>query len=559
MISLILPAAPSPPHPPLPNTMVPPTILIIGAGPVGLTLALSLHRAGVPAHAILVADQRPSRAPTALTKALSLSASSLEVFRTLGLAERFLAAGVPLHKAHFGGGTRLLDLSYEVLGTKYPFNYSIPQTRTEAILLARCEEVGVSFAWGRTFVALEQPTAAASDRDEAVLVVTLEKSPAAEGGGERETITTSWLAGCDGTRSAVRQAAGISWTGTRATRYSWAVECAVAADAPGGLLTGADEGGRAMVYSLGRGRARFGGNFAPGDVVAAGGRPPTAPDEAYVREWAARTFGRDFGLHGVEWATVLGDGMAVAGGLRAGRVVVVGDAAHQLYPAGGQGMNTGLLDAVNLAWKLAMVVTGKITSRVVVERVLDSYTSERKAAVEAVVKNVRVQMTSLFSTGENERAVADFIAESLDQPVFNRLWATRVTGFGDPTEPYQHASRPGDELVGTRLTHVADTAADDVLQAVRENIFILARVCAVDGKFVDLSWAENLFMKYPGLFKALDGPLEATSSKWAGVEAVLLRPDLRVAWVLREGSDPDMGLETLSSVLSWWCGEPSTS
>lgn len=526
--------------------MAHPTILIIGAGPVGLTLALALHQAGVPANTIVIADQRLDPTPSPLVKALSINASSLEIFRILGIIEPFLAAGVPLHNAHFGSGRRLLDLNYEVLGTKYPFNYAIPQPWSENLLLTRCEEVGVRFLWGRRFAALRHA--------EGAVVAALDKVDSAAGGSE--DITTSWLVGCDGTRSAVREAAGISWTGTRATRYCWAADVSVDPTAPG-ILTGTDEGGKTIFYSLGPGQARISGNIPPTEVVA--GQRPTAPDVQWVREWTKRAFGKDLGVRDIAWSTVLGDGMWTAETLRAGRVFVAGDAAHQLFPAGGQGMNTGLLDVVNLAWKLAMVVTGKIKGQAAVERVLDTYSNERKPAIEAVVKNVRVQISSMFSTTEKESAVADFIAEALDQPAFNRLWATRVAGFGDPIEPYQHVLQGKDELVGTRLTHVADAHAGDLLQAASENTFILAAVNCGSGKPMDLGWAKSRLEKLEGHLRMLDNPLEVTDrQKWAGVQAVLIRPDLRVAWVYREGNRLTECVEALSSTLLWWGVEPST-
>ncbi|KAJ4394827.1 hypothetical protein N0V93_004047 [Gnomoniopsis smithogilvyi] len=527
--------------------MTHPTILIIGAGPIGLTLALALHHAGVPANTIAIADQRLGHTPSSLIKALSMNASSLEIFRILGIVDRFLSAGVPIHNAHFGGGRRLLDLNYEVLGTTYPFNYAIPQPRTEQILLARCEEVGVQFLWGRRFEALRDV--------EGAVVTTLEKVDGAA--GESEDVTISWLVGCDGTRSAVREATDITWTGARATRYCWAGDISADPKAPS-ILTGKDEGGKTLFYSLGPGKARISGNIPPSQIVA--GQRPTAPDVQWVREWSKRAFGRDLGVQDMSWSTVIGDGMWTAGTLRAGRILLAGDAAHQLFPAGGQGMNTGLLDVANLAWKLAMVATGKIKDQAVIERVLDSYSSERKPAIEAVVQNVRVQSLSMFSTTEKERAVAEFIAEALDQPSLNRLWATRVAGFGDPTEPYQHLLQAKDELVGTRVTHVADIHAGDVLQAASDNTFILAAIHngSGDGEPEDLAWAKDLVGKDEGLFKTLDKPIEVTDhQKWAGVQAVLLRPDLRIAWVSREGSSISERLKGLSTTLEWWNGEPA--
>lgn len=528
-----------------------PKILIIGAGPVGLTLALALQHAGVPASAILVVDQRVEQTPSTLIKALSMNASSLEIFRQLGIVDRFLVAGVPLHNAHFGSGRRLLDLNYEVLGTTYPFNYAIPQTQTEQILLARCEEVGVEFLWGRRFASLREVDGA--------VVTTLETvgSDATKG----EEITASWLVGCDGTRSAVREAAGFAWTGTRATCFSWAADV-VMDTSTSGILTGMDEGGKTVFYSMGPGKARVSGNIPPGQIVA--GKRPTAPDVEWVRAWAQRAFGRDLGIRALEWSAVLGDGMSTAETLRAGRVFIAGDAAHQLFPAGGQGMNTGFLDVSNLAWKMAMVVTGRITSEVVIERVLDSYSRERKPAIEAVVENVRVQISSMFSTTEKERAVAEFIAEALDQPAFNRLWATRVTGFGDPTEPYQHCSDccgGKDELVGTRLTHVANKHASDLLGISEGNTFVLAIVNGgnVENIDLDLDWATGLAEKYDGVLKLFSIPLEVTGhSKWAGVQAVLLRPDLRIAWVTRQESDLRRRQDNLFHILSCWVGEPPT-
>lgn len=537
-----------------------PQILIVGAGPVGLTTALALHQGGVPAGDILVAERRRQPLPpprgthvakhAAWSRALSMSASSLEVLRALGIAERFVARGVALGAAHFGGGPRLLDLGYAVLGTRYPFNLSLPQVVTEELLLQRCEEVGIGFAWGRELMALDQADDGVS--------VTLERLPnSAEGDrGEGEKIEVSWVIGCDGTRSVVRGAAGIAWHGTKATRYSWGADCTVTGDLPK-LVTGEDRGGKTMAYVLDDGRARFIGNFAPEEVPD--GQRPSAPDLEYIRSWAKKSFRAEYCIQDIQWVTITGNGMSIAETFRAGRVFLAGDAAHQLFPAGGQGMNTGLLDAANLGWKLATVATGRAASRDVAERVLDSYSAERRPAVQAVMRNVEVQASSMYAVSEQERSVADFIAEALDQPALNRFWAARVTGFGDPTHPYQlefPGSRIGDEMVGSRLTHIAASHEDDLLQAAKQNIFVLAFLGQPGSELDDrwVSMANDVVQRYPGRITALDGPVEPTSPKWQGFQAFLVRPDLRVAWAYKvdDALPPE---ETLIQVLSWWLGD----
>lgn len=532
------------------------TILIIGAGPVGLTTALALHRAGVPPSTILIAERRPTRnLLNRWSKALSMSASSLEVLRVItGNARPFVDAGIPVRKAHFGGGPRLLELDADVLGTKHPFNLSLLQTTAEEMLLEMCEEVGIGFSWGRDLVALEQ----GGD----VVRVSLERHREEDGDGEdvseaqREVIEASWVVGCDGTRSSVRPAAGIGWTGTKATHYTWCADCTVAIK-PAELVTAQDRGGRAVIYILGPNKVRFIGNYSADEIVS--GQRPQPPTLDYVRAWARETFEDDYGIQGCQWVTLTGDGTSLAPTFRSGRVFLAGDAAHQLFPAGGQGMNTGLLDAANLGWKLAMVVTGKLTDPKVVGRVLDSYTAERRPATLEVMRNVQIQSTSIYAVTEQERAIIGFIAEALDQPALNRLWARRVTGFGDPTEPYRLESMDGDagdEVVGDRLTHIAHAHDDDLLLAASENVFLFVFLGQPDSE-VDqelASVASKAVERYPGKIRLLEKPVEPVGQKWQHHKALLLRPDLRVAWASRARDSPSAE-ESLTAVLSWWLGD----
>ncbi|POS69803.1 FAD binding domain-containing protein [Diaporthe helianthi] len=530
-----------------------PKILIVGAGPVGLTTALCLHRSGVPPQDILVVDQKLPHDPSrAWPKAISMSASTLEVFRILGIAERFLKFGRPLHIQHFGGGLQLLHLNYDVIGTKYPFNMSLNQRKTEEILVQRCEELGIKFSWGRRFISLSQTESAVSVR--------LQKTDTPDDTGDDvvETIESSWLIGCDSTHSAVRQAAGISFEGTATTRYSWIADGFCDADLPR-MLTVRGDDGQSLVIATGDGPTgrRFIGNYPPAAV--SDGERPHAPNESDVRERALKAFGTHYNFHDMTWSSVVGNAMRIAGSFRSGRVFIAGDSAHQIHPSGGMGMNTGILDAADLGWKLAAVVTGAIgPDQGIVERVLDSYTTERLGSGKAVIGILRAQMPVLFETTEDEKAISAFITEALAEPNLSKRWAQRMTGFGDPVEPYQLAfgRRAVDSLVGTRVTHIADVDNPALVEATLQGKFILAAVGESSSesneyeKFKGLANAD----KYKGRVCVLKAPLTTMAEKWNKANAVLIRPDLRVAWVARDDMDIDVSQAELANTLQWWLG-----
>jgi 2-polyprenyl-6-methoxyphenol hydroxylase-like FAD-dependent oxidoreductase len=481
-----------------------------------------------------------------------MSASSLEVFRILGIAERFIEVGRPLYTNHFGGGTQLLNLNYEVIGTKYPFNMGILQRRTEAILLQRCEELGIQVTWGRRLVSLSQTESVVS----AVLGKSDDSEPTVD--SEAETIEVSWLIGCDSTHSTVRHAAGISFEGTATTGYTWLADGFCDVDAPG-MICVRGKDGKSLIIATGETPAgrRFIGNIPLG-ATSAGERPP-APSESEVRERAVQAFGNHYNFHDMMWSSVVGTAMAIAGRFRSGRVFLAGDAAHKLYPSGGQGMNTGLLDATNLAWKLAAVITGTIgLDRQVTERVLDSYEIERRESALAVIQNVRMQIPVVFERTEDEKAASAFINEALGEESLNRKWAQRLTGFGDPVEPYQLAFADGtaDSLVGTRLTHIADDKDQTLLDMSSKGIFVLAAVGASDSEAEEFEKFRGLakMSKYEGRVQVLAAPVTPLAEKWKQVNAVLIRPDFRVAWVARNEGDIKANLAALANVLEWWLG-----
>lgn len=529
-----------------------PLVLIVGAGPVGLTTALCLQQGGVSGRDILIVDQRPARETSdRWSKALSMSASSLEVFRILGIADRLIQVGTPLHETHFGGGPQHLHLNHDVIGTKYSFNLNLPQLRTEAILLKRCDEVGVQFSWGLRFSACSQTGTGVSATFHNLKP---DVSPVGAVGGP-ETIEAAWLIGCDGTQSAVRTAAGIKFEGPRATRYGWLADGHCSPDAPA-IRTAKIEHGRAMIVVLGDSPTarRFIGIVPP----LPKDEKPVALDESQVREKMEEAFGSHYNFHNLTWSSVVGNGMRLAETFRSGRIFIAGDAAHQVFPAGGQGMNTGILDATNLGWKLAAVIAGKMRTDAI-ERVLDSYTTERRTSAQAVIYNIRVQIQLFFEQTEDNRAVSRFVTEALGQASLNEAWARRVTGFGDPVEPYQLAltgkgMSGSDNVVGTRLTHLAEDNESILLKALDQGVFILA---SISGSKAYNTGDLEAIVKASGHgdhVHVLETPLVSSGDKWNSMAALLIRPDFRVAWVASSDTDMEENEMVLSRVLQWWFG-----
>lgn len=537
------------------------TVLIVGAGPVGLWLALELRRGAVD---VLVIDTKASRDDRdGFSKALNMSAGTLATFDSRGLAAPFLAEGFPMPKAHFGALETLLDLNEQVLGLRHSYNLAIPQARTEAILLRQCEDAGVRFAWGLRFLRLDQLA------DSVVATAGGMTGDGPDGDGETVDIEAKYLVGCDGTHSAVRAAAGIPFSGTpgAVTGVLADVQLTQLPFAPGSSwAVRRTAKGSAMIVTTGDGtHYRF--VCMVRDARDAPASQPLAMDE--VRAHLRDAYGSDLGAHSPAWLSRFGSACRVAGALRAGRVLIAGDAAHQFLPAGGQGMNLGLQDATNLGWKLAFAVNhhrnyhdagAAAAAEVVVERVLDSYSRERVPVAREVVDNVLAQLALLLAEKPHENALRAVVRESLTVPAVNALWARRMTGLGEPQAPYRVVDDDDDALVGFRVAHLRAAAGeadgDDLLvRAMEPGRFVLLLRGDQAGDEDGHAELRAEAAGWAGGVDVLACDTRAGDSRWDGVTAVLVRPDERVAWAGRAGT-PGVALRTLlAGVLGRWLGE----
>ncbi|HZP60763.1 MAG TPA: FAD-dependent monooxygenase, partial [Opitutaceae bacterium] len=335
-------------------------IIVIGAGPVGLTMACELLRHGARARLV---DQRPTR--SVHSKALVITPRTLEMLDLMGLADAFVGAGNRLHRVTAHAQHEVLaSVAFDLLGSPYPFALCLPQAETERLLEERLVQLGGRVERGVTFTGLD-----ASPRS---VRVTLRGAD-----GIAETVTADWVIGCDGAHSAVRHATGASFRGS-AYEDSFViadvrVDDGVPMDEVNFYLA---EDGAAGFVPFGGGRARV----VATEQSAPDGSAPV-PTLAEFQELVMRRTGIRAPLRDLEWSSRFRVSRRKVGRLRHGRVFLAGDAAHIHSPAGGQGMNTGMQDAFNLAWKMALVAQERAP-----ESLLDSYDAEREPVAETVLR-----------------------------------------------------------------------------------------------------------------------------------------------------------------------------
>lgn len=339
-----------------------PKVLISGAGPVGLTLANELVRHGIPVRIMDKAAQRTDK-----SKALVLWSRTLELFDDAGYAAEFLAVGMPARGARISTGTDVVaEVSFDVIDSRFAYALMIAQSETERVLEERLAASGVT-------VEREVELTGFTDTGSSV------RATLAGTSGASETVEADWLVGCDGAHSAVRHGLGFEFEGSTLQSH-WAL-----ADGHIAGLHPADHlhifwhrDGILAFFPIAGDRWRVIADLGP----AHDGETHPDPTLAEINELMARRGSPGIVMSDPVWLAAFRINERKVRHYSRGRVFLAGDAAHIHSPAGGQGMNTGMQDAFNLAWKLALVIRGDARPAL-----LDSYSQERSAVGDRVLRN----------------------------------------------------------------------------------------------------------------------------------------------------------------------------
>ncbi|MFF3333595.1 FAD-dependent monooxygenase [Streptomyces sp. NPDC002888] len=485
-------------------------VIIAGAGPAGLMLAGELRLAGVD---VIVLERLAER--TGESRGLGFTARTMEVFDQRGLLPRFGDIETSA-QGHFGG----IPVDFGLLEGAWKAAKTVPQSVTETRLEEWARELGADIRRGHELLSLRE------DGDAVEVEVRGPEGP--------RTLRAAYLVGCDGGRSTVRGAAGFDFPGTAATREMFLADVR-GLDLEPRMIGETLPGGMVMVANLPGGITRI--------VAVEYGTPPrrreTPPAYEEITAVWKRLTGGDI-THGEPvWLSAFGDAARQVSEYRRGRVLLAGDAAHIHLPAGGQGMNTSVQDAVNLGWKLAAVINGWAGTDL-----LDTYHSERHPVGERLLMNTRAQGLLLLS-GPEAQPLRDVMAELIGFEEVNRHLAAMVSGL-EITYDVGGGSNP---LLGRRMPHLelvgehSKSSSTELLHTGRGVLLDLADNARLRERAAAWSARVDIVTAAPHAVPE-DSALHGTS-------AVLIRPDGHVVWVA-PGSHHDLPM-----ALTRWFGRPT--
>jgi 2-polyprenyl-6-methoxyphenol hydroxylase-like FAD-dependent oxidoreductase len=492
-------------------------VVIAGGGPTGLTLAGELALAHVD---VVVIERRPDQELVG-SRAGGLHARTIEVFDQRGIADRFLAKGQVAQAV----GYAFIPLDISDFPSRHNYVLGLWQNHIERILANWVQELAVPVRYGVEVTGFAQ--------DEAGVDVRL---------SDGTSVRADYLVGCDGGRSLIRKVAGIDFPGWNPSASYILAQVEVTEEPKLGVhrdARGIHSFGR-VEYEIRDGKIVYADEGPIGVLVTE--KEPGATGEPTLRDLSEaliEVYGTDYGIHSPIWITRFSDMSRQAASYRERRVLLAGDAAHIHAPTGGQGLNIGVQDAVNLGWKLAQVVKGDSP-----ETLLDTYHAERHPVAARVLRNTMAQV-ALMRPDERTKALHETVAEFLRMDEPRKRLAGELSGLD-----IRYDLGDGHPLLGRRMPDLdLVTAAGPrrvltLLHAARPVLLNLDGAGELDlGPWSDR--VATIVATYDGAWELpVIGVVDAPS-------AVLIRPDGYVAWV-GEGTD-----DGLREALTTWFGSPA--
>ncbi len=491
-------------------------VLIAGGGPTGLMLAGELALTGID---VAIIERRVDQTLVG-SRAGGLSARTLEVLDQRGIVDRFLKEGQIAQVTGFA----VTRLDIGDFPTRHNYGLALRQKHIERLLAEWVGELAVPVYRDRELTSFTQDDAG----------VTIELS---DGTSQR----ASYLVGCDGGRSVVRKTAGIAFPGWEASVSNILAEAAVTEEPPLGVhrtTLGMHAFGR-EAYEIREGKVVFATegpvNFMVTEPAPGATAELTLED---LRKALIAACGTDYGVHDLTWISRFTDMSRQAETYRKGRVLLAGDAAHVHSPVGGQGLNTGVQDAVNLGWKLAQVVKG-----ISPESLLDTYHAERHPVAARVLRTTMAQV-ALQRTDDRTDALRDVVTEWLGMDALRKQVAAEMSGLS-----IRYDLGGAHPLVGHRMPDLELVTPDGpvrvftYLKCARPVLLNLG----ASGDFDITPWSERVTW----IDATYDGPWELPAlGLITGPAAVLVRPDGYVAWAGNRTQDG------LGDAMTTWFGSP---
>ena len=500
------------------DAMTEPAVVIAGGGPTGLMLAGELALAGVD---VAIVERRPDQDLPG-SRAGGLQSRTIEILDQRGIADRFLAEGQVAQVAGFA----MIRLDISDFPTRHPYGLGLWQKHIERILAGWVAELAVPIYYGIEVTGFVQ--------DDTGVEVAL---------SDGQSLRAEYLVGCDGGRSLVRKAAGIEFPGWDPTTSALLAEVEMTEEPELGVRrtpSGTHALGK-VEYEVKDGVVVY----KPGGTVGVmltesqvGTSEPTLRD---LSEGLIAVYGTDYGIHSLTWITRFTDMTRQAAAYRDRRVLLAGDAAHVHSPVGGQGLNIGVQDAVNLGWKLAQVV--KRTSP---ESLLDTYHAERHPVAARVLRTTMAQV-ALLRPDDRIEALRDSVSEllSMDEP--RKRFGAMMSGLG-----IHYDLGEGHPLLGRRMPDLDLVTANGPLRVftlLHDARPVLLNFGGPGG--VDITpWADRVQL----IDANYDGVWELPAlGRVTAPNAVLIRPDGYVAWV------GDLTQVGLADALTTWFGPPTAA